>query len=124
MRGRSRRDQHWRAEETLLSEGWNLVLTEADACANPHDLPLSAQMIAAEVPGTVAAALEKVGLFDRENPKPLDGKDAWYVCRLFDAEPGEAILRFEGLATLCHVFLERSGNPLFSRACSLCTKCP
>ncbi|WP_160007802.1 glycoside hydrolase family 2 protein [Rhizobium sp. 18055] len=93
------------AEETLLSEGWNLVLTEPGACANPHDLPLSAQMIAAEVPGTVAAALEKVGLFDRENPEPLDTRDAWYVCRLFDAEPGDAILRFEGLATLCHVFL-------------------
>ncbi len=93
------------AEETPISEGWNLVLTEAGACAGPHDLPLSAQMIAAEVPGTVAAALEKVGLFDRENPEPLDGKDAWYVCRLFDAEPGDAILRFAGLATLCHVFL-------------------
>ena len=93
------------AEETLISEGWNLVLTEAGACAGPDDLPLSAQMIAAEVPGTVAAALEKVGLFDRENPEPLDGKDAWYVCRLFDAEPGDAILRFAGLATLCHVFL-------------------
>jgi len=26
-------------------------------------------------------------------------------CRLFDAEPGEAILCFAGLATLCHVFL-------------------
>jgi beta-mannosidase len=93
------------AEETLLCEGWNLVLTEPDACANPHDLPMSAQVIAAEVPGTVAAALEKIGLFDRENPQPLDTKDAWYVCRLFDAQPGEVILRFEGLATLCHVFL-------------------
>ncbi|MBZ9790752.1 glycoside hydrolase family 2 protein [Rhizobium sp. 3T7] len=93
------------AEETLLAEGWNLVLTEPDACATPHDIPLSAQFIAAEVPGTVAAALEKAGRFDRENPEPLDTRDAWYLCRLFDAEPGDAILRFEGLATLCHVFL-------------------
>ncbi|MFK0334036.1 glycoside hydrolase family 2 protein [Rhizobium sp. NPDC090275] len=93
------------AEEIALSEGWNLVLTEPGACANPHDLPLSAQFIPAEVPGTAAAALERGGLFDRENPVPLDTRDAWYVCRLFDAAPGDAILRFEGLATLCHVFL-------------------
>jgi len=92
------------AEETLLAEGWNLVLTEPDACATPHDIPLSAQFIAAEVPGTVAAALEKAGRFDRDNPEPLDTRDAWYLCRLFDAQPGDAILRFEGLATLCHVF--------------------
>ncbi|AIC29428.1 glycoside hydrolase family 2 protein [Rhizobium etli bv. mimosae str. IE4771] len=93
------------AEESVLSEGWNLVLTEPDACAVPHDIPLSAQFIPAPVPGTVAAALERAGLFDRENPEPLNTKDAWYLCRLFDAEPGEAILRFAGLATLCHVFL-------------------
>ncbi|MBX5129833.1 glycoside hydrolase family 2 protein [Rhizobium lentis] len=93
------------AEESVLSEGWNLVLTEPDACAVPHDIPLSAQFIPAPVPGTVAAALEKAGLFDRENPEPLNTKDAWYLCRLFDAEPGDAILRFGGLATICHVFL-------------------
>ena len=93
------------AEESLLSEGWNLILTEPGTCAVPHDIPLSAQLIPAPVPGTVAAALEKAGLFDRENPEPLNMRDAWYLCRLFDAEPGEAILRFEGLATLCHVFL-------------------
>ncbi|WP_017962504.1 glycoside hydrolase family 2 protein [Rhizobium leguminosarum] len=93
------------AEESLLSEGWNLILTEPGACAVPHDIPLSAQFIPAPVPGTVAAALEKAGLFDRENPEPLNTRDAWYLCRLFDAEPGDAILRFEGLATLCHVFL-------------------
>jgi beta-mannosidase len=93
------------AEESLLSEGWNLVLTEPGACATPHDIHLSAQFIPAPVPGTVAAALERAGLFDRENPQPLNTKDAWYLTRLFDTEPGEAILRFEGLATICHVFL-------------------
>ncbi|ANK93635.1 MULTISPECIES: glycoside hydrolase family 2 protein [Rhizobium] len=93
------------ARESMLSEGWNLILTEPGACAVPHDIPLSAQFIPAPVPGTVAAALEKAGLFDRENPEPLNMKDAWYLCRLFDAEPGEAILRFGGLATICNVFL-------------------
>lgn len=93
------------AEETLLSEGWNLVLTEPGACLTPHDIPPSSRFIAAPVPGTVADALERAGLFDRENPEPLNTKDAWYVCRLFDAQPGDVILRFAGLATLCHVFL-------------------
>ena len=82
------------AEESVLSEGWNLILTEPGACAVPHDIHLSAQFIPAPVPGTVAAALEKAGLFDRENPEPLNTRDAWYLCRLFDAEPGKAILRF------------------------------
>ncbi len=71
----------------------------------PHDIPPSSRFIAAPVPGTVADALERAGLFDRENPEPLNTKDAWYVCRLFDAQPGDVILRFAGLATLCHVFL-------------------
>lgn len=93
------------AEESLLSEGWNLVLTEPDACATPHDIHLSAQFIPAPVPGTVAAALERAGLFDRENAQALNTRDAWYLTRLFDAEPGEALLRFQGLATVCHVFL-------------------
>lgn len=93
------------AEEVPLSEGWNLVLSEPDAYATPHDIPPTSQFIPAPVPGTVAAALEKAGLFDRENPEPLNTRDAWYICRLFDAEPGEWILRLEGLATLCHVFV-------------------
>ncbi|MBB4567916.1 glycoside hydrolase family 2 protein [Rhizobium leucaenae] len=91
--------------ETLLSEGWNLVLTDAGACALPSDVPLSAGFIPASVPGTVAGALEKAGLFDREHPHPLNDKDAWYLCRLVDADPGNAVLRLDGLATLCDVFL-------------------
>jgi beta-mannosidase len=93
------------SEEIRLSEGWNLVLTEPGAYAAPHDISPSSPFIAAPVPGTVAEALEKAGLFDRENPVPLNVRDAWYVCRLFDVEPGDAILRLQGLATICHVFL-------------------
>ncbi|MDK4739513.1 glycoside hydrolase family 2 protein [Rhizobium sp. CNPSo 3464] len=91
--------------ETLLSEGWNLVLTDAGACASPSDVPLSAGFIPASVPGTVAGALEKAGLFNREHPHPLNDKDAWYLCRLVDADLGNAVLRLDGLATLCEVFL-------------------
>ena len=91
--------------EAPLIHGWNLVLTEPGVWTRPSDISFASQFIPAAVPGTVAQALEEAGLFDRENPAPLDGKDAWYVCRLFDEQPGPAILRFEGLATLCDVFL-------------------
>ena len=91
--------------ETLLSEGWNVVLTDAGACASPSDVPLSGGFIPASVPGTVAGALEKAGLFSREHPHPLNDKDAWYLCRLVDADSGNAVLRLGGLATLCEVFL-------------------
>ncbi len=90
--------------DTLQSDGWNLVLTDAGACASPADLSLSA-VIPAPVPGTVAEALEKAGLFDREHSHPLNERDAWYLCRLVDVNAGDAVLRLEGLATLCEVFL-------------------
>ncbi len=88
-----------------LSEGWNLVLTDAGTCILPSDVPLTSGFIPAPVPGTVAEALEKAGRFDRTKPQPLNDRDAWYICRLVDAEAGEAVLRLEGLATLCEVFL-------------------
>ncbi len=88
-----------------LSEGWNLVLTDAGTCISPSDVPLTSGFIPAPVPGTVAEALEKAGRFDRTKPQPLHDRDAWYICRLVDAEAGEAVLRLEGLATLCEVFL-------------------
>jgi len=93
------------AEETLLTEGWTLVLTAAGAWAGPTDASLAANFIPAAVPGTVAQALETAGMFDREHPEPLNDRDAWYFCRLFDEAPGEAVLRLAGLATLCDVFL-------------------
>src|SRR5262249_1278112 len=82
------------ARETQLTDGWNLVLTEPGACTRPSEVAaLSRQFLPAQVPGTVTEVLEKANLFDRENPEALDCKDAWYLCRLFDEEPGEAILR-------------------------------
>lgn len=93
------------AEEVLLTEGWNLVLTAPGAWETPADVSIGAAFIPAMVPGTVAEALEKAGLFDRERPRPLDNQDAWYLCRLVDAAPGDAVLRLGGLATLCDVFL-------------------
>ena len=94
-------------EETLrrLDDGWVLCLTDPDACAVPSDLPATADFIPAFVPGTVAQALEAAGRYDRANPQPLDGHDAWYILRLDSSDVGQAVLRFEGLATVCEVYL-------------------
>ncbi|CDZ72636.1 Putative beta-mannosidase [Neorhizobium galegae bv. orientalis] len=93
------------SETSLLAEGWSLALTEPGACSLPSDLPPDLECLPAMVPGTVAAALEATGRFDRNNPEPLIDRDAWYRCRLAGEAPGPAILRFAGLATVADVFL-------------------
>ena len=87
-----------------LAEGWVMELTAPGAFASPSDIRAVEDFIPAFVPGTVAQALEAAVRFDRANPIPLDDRDAWYVLRL-DEEPGDAVLRFEGLATVAEVWL-------------------
>ncbi|MDI7861817.1 glycoside hydrolase family 2 protein [Rhizobiaceae bacterium n13] len=92
------------AEVKSLTDGWRLALTAAGACLGPFDVS-TGDAIAAPVPGTVAAALERAGRFDRGSPVPLDTQDAWYFLDLADELPGPATLRFEGLATTAEVYL-------------------
>ncbi|MCD2176241.1 glycoside hydrolase family 2 protein [Rhizobium sp. C1] len=87
-----------------LDDGWVMELTPAGACVSPDEIVGIEDFIPAFVPGTVAQALEAAGRFDRTNPTPLDDRDAWYVLRLYE-EPGDAVLRFEGLATVAEVWL-------------------
>ena len=87
-----------------LTQGWRLVLTSPGLHADPSTL-VEDDGIPAMVPGTVAGALEAAGLFDRTAPQPLNGQDAWFSTVIADEPPGEAVLRFEGLATLSDVFL-------------------
>jgi beta-mannosidase len=94
------------ARTSLLSGGWSLILSEPGAYAQPADLPIDIQPVPAIVPGTVAEALEAAGRFDRDNPEPLIGKDAWYRRNLTGEEPGSATLHFEGLATIAEVYLD------------------
>ena len=90
--------------ESQLCANWSLVLTDANAWACPAEIAATANFIPAPVPGTVAQALERAGLFDRCAPRPLDIQDAWYICRLTSQAPGTAILRFAGLATIAEVY--------------------
>jgi beta-mannosidase len=94
------------AKTSLLSEGWSLRLTEHGAYALPGDLPPDIEDLPAIVPGTVAAALEAAGRFDREKPEPLIDSDAWYRRSLAGEAPGPVILRFDGLATIGEVYLD------------------
>jgi beta-mannosidase len=89
-----------------LVDGWSLLVTEPGAYGLPGNIPSDQETLPAIVPGTVAAALEAAGRFDRDNPEPLIDKDAWYRRSLAHAAPGPAILRFEGLATIADVFLD------------------
>lgn len=93
------------ATVTPLSGGWTMILTEANACAEPEQAFTFDGRIQAPVPGTVAEALEVAGLFDRAAPRPLLDTDAWYFCDLSAETPGSAILRFEGLATIAEIYI-------------------
>lgn len=102
------------SKTSLLAEGWSLTLTAPGAYTLPADLPSGLEFLPAMVPGTVAAALEAAGRFDRNNPEPLIDKDAWYRRSLAGETPGSAILRFAGLATVAEVFLDET--PILSSA--------
>lgn len=62
----------------LLSEGWTLTLTPADAFETPSDISATLESLNVSVPSTVAQALEMAGKFDRIAPAALNDRDAWY----------------------------------------------
>lgn len=90
--------------EELLSEGWTLALTPADAYETPSDIPASLESLHVSVPGTVAQALEAAEKFDRLAPTPLNGRDAWYRLTMISDVRERATLRFDGLSTIAEIF--------------------
>ena len=102
-----------------LSTGWRMALTPANAAADPAALESLSDFLDAPVPGTVAGALERAGRFDRAAPEPLDHLDAWYVLDLSGEEPGDAVLHFDGLATITEIWwngaLTLSSDSMFVR---------
>jgi beta-mannosidase len=87
-----------------LSSGWRMILTPAGAAADPAALADFSGAVDAPVPGTVAGALERAGRFDRTAPEPLDHLDAWYALDLAEEAPGDAVLHFDGLATIAEIW--------------------
>lgn len=102
-----------------LSTGWRMALLPAGSAADPSALDSLSGFLDAPVPGTVAGALERAGRFDRAAPEPLDHLDAWYVLDLAGEAPGEAMLHFDGLATVAEVWwngaLALSSDSMFVR---------
>lgn len=90
--------------EELLSEGWTLALTPADAYETPSDIPASLESLHVSVPGTVAQALEAAEKFDRLAPTPLNDRDAWYRLTMISDVRERATLRFDGLSTIAEIF--------------------
>ncbi len=62
----------------------------------------------ARVPGTAAGALRDAGTWTFDTPLDFDGQDWWWRTRLDGAlaEPGPALLGFDGLATLADVWVD------------------
>ena len=83
---------------------WELLRCEPGAVTTPVDLPPSPDWIAAPVPGTVGAALQAAGRWQPDDAVDFDAADWWYRTTL--EGDGEALLRFDGLATIAEVFLD------------------
>jgi beta-mannosidase len=94
---------------------WRLLRSEAGSIPSADDLPSPGQgdWIDAPVPGTVAMALHAQQGWNWDCPPDLDDHDWWYVCDFeADADEDWDRLCFDGLATLCEIWLngERLGQ--------------
>lgn len=95
---------HGSDHDTKLDSGWRLYLTPPGAWSDPSMRTAETVAFDAPVPGTVAGALERAGLYDRTHPEPLIDRDAWYFLDIAGCKPGPAILALDGLATIAEVY--------------------
>ena len=86
-----------------IDPNWVLALSPAGAWTHSLDAE-PGPWHPALVPGTAAAALERLGLWDRHRPTPLHDQDVWY-CTSIEGH-GSAVLACEGLATVAEVWLD------------------
>jgi len=92
-----------------LTANWTLTQTAPDACVGPADLTAeSTQWIPAIVPGTVAQSFLAVDRWTINDLYNFDANDFWYKSQFsYDGVKNQqsVFLSFEGLATLCTVWL-------------------
>ena len=81
-----------------------MARSEASAWPDPSMIDPNASWLDAQVPGTVAAALSAAGLWDAEQPAPLETHDFWY--RTTISCHGRNLLHFAGLATIAEIYLD------------------
>lgn len=83
---------------------WTLSQSTPGAWEKPASIAPDADWIPAIVPGTVGASLQALGRWTPDDNVGFDAFDIWYRATLDGA--GEAILRFDGLATIAEVYLD------------------
>jgi len=91
---------------SALDTGWRMAITADGACATPREAAALPDWIPARVPATVAGVLRDAGRLDIDVGLTLHDQDVWW--RLSRPPVGTFQLRFEGLATLCEVWLEQT----------------
>jgi beta-mannosidase len=87
---------------TALDSGWEIAAAPAGTALDAID---GLRWHPATVPGTAAASMRDAGLWDFSRPHDFDAGDWWWRTR-FNAEAGQAVLGFDGLATLAEVWLD------------------
>ncbi len=92
-----------------FSDDWYLVGTSPDKFLTPSDfIDESLRWLSATVPGTVALSLLNSGQWKPNDQFDFDSQDYWYK-KEFDleqpADQSPLFLCFDGLATLCEVWL-------------------
>lgn len=83
-----------------LETGWRMAITADAACATPREAAALPDWRPARVPATAASVLDIAS----DGALSLHDQDVWW--RLSSPPPGCQHLRFEGLATLCEVWLD------------------
>ena len=79
--------------------------TEPAAIRSPAELGALGSGVPIDIPGTVAEALTRAGLWDVERPRfALDDRDWWVRVKI--ALEGPVVIDFEGLATLVDVWVD------------------
>ena len=78
----------------------------AETPVSPQEA-LGLRWLPAEVPGTAAGALRAAGLWAAGDALDFDARQVWYRCSFpgDGGAPGTRVLRFDGLATLCDVWV-------------------
>ncbi len=93
----------------VLREGWRFCSTAPDECATPDQLnQIQRDWLPAQVPCTVASALQSMGRWNLDGPEVrFDACDWWFTLEFDEtcATSADATLELAGLATLCDVWL-------------------
>jgi len=89
-----------------LPGNWSLLKTQPNEYTDPAEIACAeSNWILAHVPGTAALSLREAGLWSIDDKLNFDDYDFWYKIYFnSDADIGGS-LQFDGLATLCQVWL-------------------